>query len=348
MDRKHPVSMRHVAEEAGVSQAAVSLALSNKAGVSAETRQRIREIARRLGYRTNPYIATLMRVRRSARPALDRPVLALVSAFDKPNGWSTTPAPTVQQMRRGAIARAASRGFRTQEFWLYRDGMSNRRFSEMLRARGIQGLVLSPVAAGRPTPSLVWDYFAAVSLSSPFPNLTLTTVCNDHFFSGLQAVRECHRLGYRRPGLVMLSSHHARFQGRWEAGIYMAQRDLPDAHVLGTLVVDDWDDVPKLREWYRRERPDVIITPGAELLLPILRREGWRVPEEVGLASLGCSEPAHPCSGIFQNGFLMGETAMDILIGMVEHNEQGLPSQARTMMVEGVWNPGRTLRQRRP
>lgn len=348
MDRKHPVTMRHVAEEAGVTQAAVSLALANKPGVSAETRKRIIEIARRLGYRRNPYITTLMRLRRSAHPVLDRPVLALVSAFERPDGWRTTPAPTVQQMRKGAIERAASRGFRTHDFWLYRDGMSNQRFSEVLRARGIQGMLLGPVAAGRPTPSLNWDYFSAVSLSAPFPHLTLTTVCNDHYFSSLQAVRECHRLGYRRPGLIMLSSHHARFQGRWEAGIYMAQREIHNGEPIGTLVVDDWDDILKLRAWYRRERPDVIVTPGAELLLPVLRRAGWRIPQDVGMASLGCSEPDHSCSGIYQNGYLMGATAMDLLISLVEHNEQGLPPQSRTMMVEGVWNPGATLRRQSP
>jgi hypothetical protein len=35
---------------------------------------------------------------------------------------------------------------------------------------------------------------------------------------------------------------------------------------------------------------------------------------------------------------------MDTLISMLERNERGLPAQAHTVMVEGIWNPGRTLR----
>jgi len=48
------------------------------------------------------------------------------------------------------------------------------------------------------------------------PALTITTVCNDHYFSSLQSVRECQRRGYRRPGLVLHRTHQHRFQGRWQ------------------------------------------------------------------------------------------------------------------------------------
>ena len=33
------------------------------------------------------------------------------------------------------------------------------------------------------------------------------------------------------------------------------------------------------------------------------------------------------------------------MISMLERNERGLPAQAHTVMVEGVWNPGKTLRE---
>jgi hypothetical protein len=62
----------------------------------------------------------------------------------------------------------------------------------------------------------------------------LTTVCNDHYFSSLQVMRECHRLGYRRVGLVQLSSHQQRFHGRWEAGLLIAQRYLGDMQLTST------------------------------------------------------------------------------------------------------------------
>src|ERR1044071_1034530 len=161
------VTMKTIAAQAGVTQATVSMSLANNPRISAATRERIQAIAKRLGYHPNPYVSTLMRIRRQGKPLKDKPVLALVCAQRTADGWRTHASLTIRQMREGAFERATFRGYRAQEFWLHRDGMSNERFSEMLYARGIRGLLLSPLAEGDPTPALHWDYFAAVSLSVP-------------------------------------------------------------------------------------------------------------------------------------------------------------------------------------
>ncbi len=342
--------MRHIAERAGVTEATVSMALANNPRISAATRTRIQELARTLNYQPNPYVSALMRTRRQGRLLNDRPVLALVSCFPTADGWRrAADSPTVRQMREGAIERAAMRGYQAQEFWLHQDGMSPERFSEVLRTRAIRGLLLGPGGPGAPIPALKWDYFAAVSLSVPSPTHTITTVCNDHFFSSLRVARECFVHGYRRPGLVILRSHRARFQGRWEAGVLIAQREHPELRLVEPLLLDDWSEAASaLRPWCEREKPDVIISPSAEALQPVLLKLGCRIPEEIGLVSLACSELTSPCSGIFQNGKLIGATAIDVLIGMVERHERGLPDQATTLMVEGVWNPGQTLRAPAP
>src|ERR1044071_2170402 len=133
------VTMKTIAAQAGVTQATVSMSLANNPRIPPQTRERIQAIARRLGYHPNPYVSTLMRIRRQGKPLKDKPALALVCAQRTPNGWRDHPAPTIRQMREGAFERATLRGYRAQEFWLHRDDMSNERFSEMLHARGIQG-----------------------------------------------------------------------------------------------------------------------------------------------------------------------------------------------------------------
>src|SRR3954470_23112309 len=236
----HGITMKSIAAQAGVTQATVSMSLANNPRIPAVTRERIQAIARKLNYHPNPYVSTLMRIRRQGKPLKDKPALALVCALRTANGWRDHAAPTIRQMREGAFERATMRGYRAQEFWLHRDDMSNERFSEMLHARGIQGMLISPLGEGDPTPTLHWEYFAAVSLSVPLPALTITTVCNDHYFSSLQAVRECHRRGYRRPGIVLRSSHQNRFQGRWLAGFMISGTLLPDIELAEPLYVDDW------------------------------------------------------------------------------------------------------------
>ena len=338
------VTMKSIAALAGVTQATVSMSLANNPRIPPHTRERIQAIARKLNYHPNPYVSTLMRMRRQGKPLKDKPALALVCAQRTANGWRDHPAPTIRQMREGAFERATLRGYHAQEFWLHRDEMSNERFSEMLHARGIQGLLISPLADGDPTPALRWEYFAAVSLSVPLPSLTITTVCNDHYFSSLQIVRECHRRGYRRPGLVLRRAHQMRFQGRWEAGFLIAGKMLEDLNLANALYVDDWEDVDRILGWLKREQPDVIITPAADVLVGTLKDAGWRVPEDIGLALLACPQRGDPNSGVFQNGTMIGALAVDTLISMVERHERGLPEQATTLMVEGQWNEGRTLR----
>jgi hypothetical protein len=205
-------------------------------------------------------------------------------------------------------------------------------------------VLVGPVPAGAPPPQLAWEHFAAVCLSTPFPGLNLMTVCNDHYFSSLRVVQECHRRAYRRPGLVLLRSHQGRFHGRWEAGLLFGQRDLPAITPAAPLLLDDWGDAATLAAWAAREQPDVVITPGAEALLPVMHQLGWKVPGTLGLAGLGLSSREQRCAGIFQNGRLIGATGVDALIAMMERNERGLPEQGRTLMVEGIWHGGETLR----
>lgn len=340
------ITMKTIAAQAGVTQATVSMSLANNPRIPVATRERIQAIAKRLGYHPNPYISTLMRIRRQGKALKERPVLALVCAQRTSDGWRNHPAATIRQMREGALERATFRGYRVQEFWLHRDGMSNERFSEMLHARGIQGMLLSPLAEGDPTPLLRWEYFAAVSLSVPLPNLTLTTVCNDHYFSSLQTARECHRRGYRRPGIVLREIHQHRFQGRWEAGVLMASQMMPGIELIEPLYMDALDPVALLR-WIKRVKPDAIITPSADNapeIISTLRQAGLRVPEDVGVAVLASPQLGAPVSGIYQNGTMIGALAVDTLISLIERHEQGLPAQATTLMVEGQWNEGETLR----
>jgi hypothetical protein len=342
----HGITMKSIAVQAGVTQATVSMSLANNPRIPAATRERIQAVAKRLGYQPNPYVSTLMRIRRQGKPLKDKPALALVCAQHTADGWRHHQSLTIRQMREGALERATLRGYRAEEFWLHRDGMSNERFSEMLHARGIQGLLISPLADGDPPPALHWEYFAAVSISVPLPSLRITTVCNDHYFSALQAVRECYRRGYRRPGLALRHVHRHRFQGRWQAGYLVSREMLPDLALVEPVFVDDWNAAakPQVVRWLKREKPDVVINLGGLPLHDMITGAGWRIPDDLGFVWLACPRRGDPLSGVWQNGELTGAMAVDTLISMVERNERGIPDQATTLMLEGQWNEGTTLR----
>jgi DNA-binding LacI/PurR family transcriptional regulator len=348
-----PVNMRDIAARAGVSIATVSMSLRNRPNISPELRRRIRALARRMGYEPNPYVSALMRERRKGRTQTSRPVLALISGLDQPDAWKNSSSPTRRAIREGLIERGARLGYDVQEYWLHPDGLSVEQFSEDAAKLGISGVVIGPLAEGAPPPPLRWQDFATISISVPLQTLPLRTVSNDNYFTSLRAVSECHRLGYRRPGLVLRSVHRQRFQGRWEAGFTTAQALLPELARLRPFLIEDQEDIAhfplkRFKAWLAREKPDVIVTMAADLIERVLTAEELKVPDDIGIAALSCPAKGHRHSGVYQNGHFIGTTAVDLLVGMIERRETGLPEQAIATMVEGVWNPGTTLRPQHP
>jgi LacI family transcriptional regulator len=52
-------------------------------------------------------------------------------------------------------------------------------------------------------------------------------------------------------------------------------------------------------------------------------------------------------AGIDQNANLVGEAAVDLLIGQLQRNERGLPDYPKTTLVGGTWVDGASVRPRR-
>src|SRR5690606_32730636 len=77
------ILLRNVALEAGVSVATVSRALRNDREVSRKTAQHIQSLARRLGYRPDPALASLAAYRSSKNPPHRYGKLAVLAHWDK-------------------------------------------------------------------------------------------------------------------------------------------------------------------------------------------------------------------------------------------------------------------------
>jgi DNA-binding LacI/PurR family transcriptional regulator len=80
--------MQDVADRAGVSRAAVSLALRNHASIPLQTRARIQRLAEEMGYRKNPLVSALMTYQRNFKAAKPAGMtLAFVSRFSSGDAW---------------------------------------------------------------------------------------------------------------------------------------------------------------------------------------------------------------------------------------------------------------------
>lgn len=340
-----PPTMRDLARQAGVSIATVSKCLSGKRDVAAVTRRRVLALCRKLGYRPNPLVAALMRSRRRHAAPTDTLTLAFVTAFPTADGWRTHPSPIFRQMFAGAEARARERNYRLEPFWLFRDGMSNARFSQMLAARGIRGLLIAPVPDTHTAIELAWGEFSTVVLGLTPTTRTFHRVATDYYQSMLLAVEECWKLGYRRPGLAARRETITRLEYRWEGAWQVACGHLGLAAPPPPLFVDEWTP-GAVERWLEREQPDVVIAPVLGRLEEIVRGSGRRIPRDLGLVGLLVPQAGARLSGILQDGEVIGAVAIDQLIAAVERNETGIPDHPITHTTLGRWNPGRTVRRK--
>lgn len=340
-----PVSMRDIARHTGVSIATVSKCLSGKRDVAESTRRRILAASRKLGYRQNPLVAALMRSRRRRSAPTDTLTLAFVTAFPTPDGWREHPSPIFRQMFAGAVARATERNYRLEHFWLLRDGMSPARFSGMLLARGIRGLLLAPVPDDRIQLELEWRNFSVTVLGITPVTSRFNRVATDYYQSMLLAMTECSKLGYKRPGLAVRVDTLRRLEYRWEAALHVAAKRL-GMEPAEPLFLPEWT-AGEVAQWLDRQQPDVVVGPVHGKLLELIRATGRKIPQDLGILALMVPAMRDRLSGIVQDGEWMGAVAVDQLISQLERNETGIPEHPITHTTLGRWNPGRTLRRQR-
>src|SRR5690606_3832336 len=139
------VSQREIARAAGVSVSAVSLALRNHPKISAAKRLRIQQIAREMGYRSDPMVVQLMEHLRKTRPKRQTARLAvLIPEIDREQ-LNTTYSKEVMERAR---EEASVAGFGIDVFFLHSQQMTPRRLRIYLVARGIKGIMVSPLASG--------------------------------------------------------------------------------------------------------------------------------------------------------------------------------------------------------
>ena len=135
------VTLQDVAAKAGVSISTASRSLAGAVLVSKPTQARVLSAAQALGYRYNPLLGQVMRATRRGTQNQYLGTLAYVTPYDDVEEWRATP--TLCRHWSAARDQAALFGFGMTEIALTTRGMTARRFSENLRARGIIGILLA-------------------------------------------------------------------------------------------------------------------------------------------------------------------------------------------------------------
>ena len=336
---KHRVTIREIAAEAGVHFTTVGLALRKSPQLATATGERIRKIAKVMGYQPDPVLGALSAYRRKRGPRPKRATLAWINNW--PVRESMYKISVFQEYFDGAGARAAELGYGLEEFWLYDKGMTASRMGEILRARGIEGILLAPQPRVGARPPLAYEHFAVVCFGYTLQPYDFHLVTNHHFHSMNLILEHLVVRGYRRIGLFVAAESDQKVENSWHGGLALALRRIPGLEEIPPLFQPILAE-QELSHWLQDYHPDVVVSQSEAL--SILRKLGYHVPQQVGFVSLSVESQSSSISGIFQNSPHIGAAAVDMLNTLLHNRERGIPPTPTRLLVESSWREGTTLR----
>ncbi|MFT3991652.1 MAG: LacI family DNA-binding transcriptional regulator [Luteolibacter sp.] len=344
------ISMLDVAREAGVSKNTVSLALRNDPQIPASTRQRISEIADRLGYTRNPTVGQLMAELRTGVATGHQATLALINANTDPEAFKNHP--TIPNYIAGCYHSSSRQGYSLDEFWLHDPELDGQRLVRIMRARRIRGAIITGLMNHNQLPERfkeLWETFPCVVTGVRTRAPALSFSCVDHHMLAMRAFEKAIQLGYSRPALVLDDVIDYLVQRRFSAGIMIAQMALPEARRVTPFydVIASQKNPERFRQWLKQEKPDVILTlyHGVERWL---KDAGYKVPDDIGLIQLEHRKDHPDWSGMDQHNDKVGEAAVDMLISMLHNNECGVPAFPRATLIGSTWVNGKTVVSKEP
>jgi LacI family transcriptional regulator len=347
----HRITLRDIATKADVDISTVSRALRNSASVHPETRARIQKIATDLGYTPDAAMAALVAYRKGVRASAYQSTLAWLDNWPARGGMRKIDS--FNEYFLGAADRAERFGYKLEEFFLNTKGLSSTRMADIFRARNIQGVIVPPQQHDGVKLDFDFTDFSAVALGYSLRPALLHVVTNHQFLSAVMAVNKLRGLGYRRIGLFLYSDWDKKVNEGYSTGFSSAQKKLSPKERVSPYLYGPGESDPeeiiaeKFRAWIIRVKPDAIITQGLyPNMVEWLRPLGFLVPRDIGIADLSAHPNKPKISGIYQNDRQIGATAADLVIGMLQRNERGLPETLVYTQVNGVWQPGESVRSK--
>ncbi len=330
------VTLKAVAAKARVSLATVSYALRNHAKISEETRDHVLQVAKVLGYRPNPRVASLMAHIRGAHSRAFGERIAYVWVHT--SRQEAAQDPFLQNVFQGAKARAQQAGFALDEFWTNDPGMSAKRLQQVITSRGIVGIVLSPVVTEEVTLTLDWDWsaFAPAVIGNVTWTPELHHAGHHHYLAMRMTLTELAKLGANRPAALIEAESNERAKRAWE-GAFLTHYG-PRAKAQANLRVIRATDLPDLAAWIEARKPDSVILSASQILeAPGLRK----LCKKLGLpvTTLYWGNESEGIGGIDQCYQQIAAHAVDLVIAQLNSNETGVPDQPRMMLFPGVWIP---------
>jgi len=325
------ISLKHVAEAAGVSISTVSQALRGDGRISAATRKSVEEVARKLGYQRDPLLSQFASRKFHRDDRLNGATLLFVTARQQEAQRSLPMYFNVFQERTERL------GFRFEHFemplefnyekllkqWFYR-GVRGIAFANVFRC---QWLLEEPVSR-----------FAVVCIGGSMRKLTYHTVKAEVSTAVIGMWEKAREHGYKRIGFALCRHAFETLDDKLRLGIAreLSVRAKSRIPVYGGLM----DNPSDFKTWMEKYRPDAVIGfPGQ--IASWAEQSSLKIPEDCALL-LAAIQPNDFFSGWVENEAAIANRAADLLDSMIFHGDTEQPSPPTVTLVSGSWHEGKS------
>jgi DNA-binding LacI/PurR family transcriptional regulator len=318
MSTDHTVTLRDIAEAAGVSIGTVSLALNEGKGISSATRQRILDVARELGYER--FARRGSRMPQTVNILIERlPVAPTSDPFNK-------------TVLLGLEAAARRAGYRISlEFVSPEDHPETEHWTPEV----IAGLII----LGGGDLSREWVQAAidsrlpVVMLDHFIPGIELPTVVPDNFSGAYAMTQHLLELGHKRIGFIRGPSKYWTL-GERLAGYMLAMQRAglgPELELIPPRISrgDEKGYGEMLRLLDLPEPPTAVFAVSDKAAIGAYRAaldRGLSIPDDISITGFDDIEIARvlnpPLTTVQTPGEIMGQVAFDRLIDLVEETDQ--------------------------
>lgn len=328
------ISLKSIADKAGVSVSTVSLALRKDPRIKKTTRENIEKIAKELGYSPNPLLSSL--ASRQFRQNKNQTGLSLAyfTYLPEESGQNKLSIPYVTAYLNGITPRAKTLGYRVEHFELTQQ-KSLPALGRMLYQRGYAGIIIGPIRDLEEPLDFPWENFCVVACGGVEPQIAsqFNWVRTDFFGVTRRAYQHAWDAGYRRIGVALATQTGNLEESSLRLGaILTLSRKLSEKHPLPVFEYTEFDRRHHLKSvltdfmtWYRKYKPDILIGYSLEFYYH-LRKEGVNIPEDVAYISLHVNPDDKwykDLSGYIINQMKLGRAAVEQIDAQIHYGIRG-------------------------
>lgn len=336
------ITIRDIAQKAGVSHITVSRALRGIEGVSDKEKKRIKKLAQQMGYCPNPlHSAHMFNIRKQRKERQAN--LVYLTGLKGPQAWKNN-VPSFRIFN-GLQACALAQGFNVDVVWGSDPDLSSNRLTSILLNRGVQGIFLAPLAYEAKRYQLDWSKFAVVAIGHSRREFAFNRIFSNHF-DGFQQVMETIRArGYKKPGLYISRELDLRLNRCWSSLFLRFEHEWNKKRKQSfPFMLFQEESKEKFVEWMKRSRPDIVLAH-SDSVYRWLVSDAYQIPEQIGYVGLNDDSKNKRITRMLRCFEPLGHSALQLMTSLLFNNQRGIPENAQTVTVDCQWYEGSTIRR---